>query len=68
MRKRRGRLVDEVLSETILFGGLPLRRVDAVKLMQEERQDPRAIAYFAFQPKAVDLEPLSLAEYKRITS
>lgn len=65
---RRKRMVDDLVSEVILFGGLPLRRRDVVKIMQAEGHDPRKIAYFAFHAEAVDLEPLTLAEYRRITT
>lgn len=72
---RRGeltRVVDKILNEKILFGGLVLRRIDAVKWMQEDGIDARQIDFFVFHPPALpDDTPLTpediLAQAKEIT-
>jgi hypothetical protein len=59
------RLLNRFLAETILFGGLPVTRADAARILAEDGHSEREIDVFAFAAKAVALEPLSYEAFRR---
>lgn len=67
---RRPTLVDRVMQEVTIYGGLPLRRADVYALASEELGERAGGRYgaqwFAFGGPAVDLTPWSLSEAREI--
>jgi hypothetical protein len=68
--KRRETLIDRVMNEVTLYGGLPMRRGD-ILILAAEHLGPHANCrfgadYFAMMPPAVDMEPWTLDEARRI--
>lgn len=68
---KRQTLTDKIMNEVIIFGGIPLRRCDAFTIAQENQPDWNpgdkfGCDYQAFAPKAVDMEPYTLEEYRAL--
>lgn len=63
-------LVDRVMNETTIYGGLPLRRADVYTLACEDLGDQSGKRFgadwFAFGGPAADLTPWSLSEAREI--
>jgi hypothetical protein len=64
------RILDRMMNEVAVYGGLPLRRCDILRLATEhlgkDAGEPFGAQYFAFHPPAVELEPWPLEEARRI--
>lgn len=63
------KMIDRLMEEVALYGGLPLRRGDILRLAQEHMPgvgEPFGPAYFAFHGPAVDFEPWPLEEARRV--
>lgn len=63
------KLIDRIMGEVALYGGLPLRRSDILRLAQEHMpgvREPFGPAYFAFHGPTVDLEPWPFEEAQRV--
>lgn len=54
---------DKFMNEAIIFGGFALRRCDVYTLALDATGDKRAADLFAFKPKAVDMEPITIDEF-----
>jgi hypothetical protein len=61
--------MDKLANETILYGGLPLRRCDVYRDALERTGSWRAADMFAFglNKHAIDTPPMDYEEFKRIT-
>jgi len=61
-------MASRMMNETILYGGLPLRRCDVHRDVLARTGSAWAADMAAFSPRheAVDYEPLSLAEFQGI--
>lgn len=62
--RRRG--AAELLSQVILYGGLPMRRVLATEHLGEHAGGPFGADFFAFYPKEVTADPITLDEARVI--
>ena len=64
----RSTIVADLMNETILYGGLPLRRCDVYKDALDRTGSRWAADMFAFAPhhKAVDVKPLDYDEFQAI--
>jgi len=64
----RHNFVDQLMNETIMYGGLPLRRCDVYRDCLRQTGSKWAADMAAFSPshEAVDLEPLTLDEFTNI--
>lgn len=60
---------DRFVNEVIVYGGVPMRRCDVYAVCLEDTQDKRCADYFAFgsAQKAIDAEPVSIAEFRAWT-
>ena len=65
---RRTTFMDELMGETILYGGLPVRRADAYEDALSRTGSAWAAELFAFGPRAaaVDAEPLTREQLRRL--
>lgn len=53
-------LIDKIMNEVIISGGLPMRRCDCYQIMVEGGFDSRTVDYFSFKPIAVQgVEPMT---------
>jgi hypothetical protein len=70
MSTKRTTLVDRIMNEVALYGGLPMRRCDIYTLATEHLGEhagaPFGADWFAFHPVTVNVEPLSLGMARRI--
>ena len=67
---RRPKLIDRLMNEVAIYGGLPMRRGDIVTLatehMGERAREPFGAQYFALHGAAVDAEPWPLEDARRV--
>lgn len=68
-------LVDRMMNELTIYGGLVMRRCDVLRLAKEHlgehAKEPFGAQYFAFHPPALEdqtLEPWPLEEARKIMS
>jgi len=63
-------VLDRIMNEVALYGGLPLRRGDILRLAEEHlgagAREPFGAQYFALHGPAVDIEPWPYEEARRI--
>ena len=61
---RRRTLIDELMAEVILYGGLPVRRADAYEDALMRTGSHKLADAYAFGPraKAIDAEPLTVEQ------
>lgn len=68
---RKPSFIDNLMSETVLYGGLPMRRCDVLRVATEDMGEraPKLYGpdYFAFFPPAVEAEPLTIEQFRAIT-
>lgn len=67
---RKPAIIDRLMNEVAIYGGLPLRRCDIYRLATEhlgsQAGPPFGADFFAFSPEAVEMEPWPLEEARRI--
>lgn len=59
-------IVDKLMAETIIYGGVPLSRATVAQIMHEDGWSYRDIDLSVFTRKAHDCEALTYAEFRQI--
>lgn len=63
-------IIDRLMNEVTLYGGLPMRRCDVLRLatehMGEHAKEPFGAQYFAMHGQTVEMEPWDLDEARQV--